>query len=105
MSSIIQISKHIVSKLSLFPRSVNLTYKWDNAGHEKTTVNKLVIVIINQTKKKRNVQKENDNFCRKFMHKNDYNSKKSCFGSHLRRNLGFLELPQGANLGIHYVSL
>ena len=32
-------------RLVLVPRSVNLTGKRDNAGHEKTTENKLAIIV------------------------------------------------------------
>ena len=41
-----QSRKHVVSKVILVPRSVNLTGKRDNAGHEKTTVNKLAIIPV-----------------------------------------------------------
>ena len=41
-----QIGKHVVSKVSFgSARSVIFTGKRENAGHEKTTVNKLVITV------------------------------------------------------------
>ena len=72
----------------LVPRSVNLLGKRDNAGHEKTIVNKLVIIVFNIYL----VQKETQCFYFQFLGLKIIDFK-NCFNS--------MVLPSNKDLDLH----